>query len=99
VVLFSAEARDFSLFFTVSSLALGPIQLPTHWYWVLSQGKSSQGVKLATDLILFLRSTVSEIITPLPYGFMVCTGTALFCYLQFDVWLLIYSKCHLMRFT
>jgi hypothetical protein len=34
-------------------------------YWGLLQDKSSQGVKLATDLGLFLRSAFSEIITPL----------------------------------
>ena len=77
--------QEIFLFFAFSSLAMGPIKLPTHWYWVLSQGKSSQGLKLTTGLVLFLRSTISEIITPLPYGFMVCTGTALFCYLKSDV--------------
>jgi len=40
--------QEIVLFFAVSSLALGPIQLPTHWYWVLSEGKSNQGVKLTT---------------------------------------------------
>jgi len=77
--------QEIFLFFAVSSLALGLIKLPTYWYWILSQGKSSQGVKLTTGLVLFLKSTTSEIITPLPYDFMVCTGTALFCYLQSGV--------------